>query len=223
VPESISHQEAGERLKLVLDAWTARSHRNAFVARNLAVRWIEEFPGIGVDPDVCLLEPSPDIPEAITSICTWKSGQGPPSLCIEVVSANHPHKDYQDLQDRYAAMGTRELVVFDPLLAGPKALGGPASLQLWRSDALGILERVYFGDGPVHSLVLDAWLHPSGFHLDVADDREGLSRWLTGEAQERAEKEKERAEKEKERAARIDLERRVADLEARGSGGSGSH
>lgn len=64
------------------------------------------------------------------------------------VSRNHPHKDYAELQDRYALVGTRELVVFDPFLAGPSALGGPALLQLWRRDRTGMLERVVAGKFP---------------------------------------------------------------------------
>jgi hypothetical protein len=110
-------------------------------------------------------------------------------------------------------MGTRELVVFDPLLAGPKSLGGPVSLQIWRRDALGALDRVYFGPGPAHSEVLNAWLVPEGNLLAIAGEHSGERRWQTVEERERGEKERERGEKERERAARMELERRVAELE----------
>lgn len=85
-----------------------------------------------------------------------------PSLCFEIVSANHPHKDYVAIQDRYAAMGTHELIVFDPLLAGPKSLGGPVPLQLWRREGGGGgFARLHFGKDPVYSEVLDAGSSPS--------------------------------------------------------------
>jgi len=228
VPQSVPHDHAAEHLRRVLDAFAARSPRSLFVARELAVRWLEERPAVGIDPDVCVLEPAPPNPERLSSLCLWKPGHRAPSFAVEVVSQNHPYKDYAAIQDRYAACGAQELCVFDPLLAGPASLGGPVPLQLWRRDALGQLALVHFGSDPVFSEVLEAWLVPSDALLEVADDRAGKLRWLTGEEKavaemeheraekerERAEKERERAEKERHQAARLDLERRVAELEA---------
>jgi hypothetical protein len=108
-----------------------------------------------------------------------------PRLCFEVVSENHPYKDYAEVPERYAAMGTRELVVFDPLLAGPVALGGPVPLQLWRRTDASTFERVYFGEGPAFSEELGAWLKPDGLRLRFSDEREGTRPWPT--ALERAE------------------------------------
>jgi hypothetical protein len=73
---------------------------------------------------------------------------------------------------------------------------------------MGLLERTHSGQGPAFSEVLGAWLVPDGRLLAMANDREGLRRWPTSE-------ELERAEKERERAQRIDLERRLAALEAK--------
>jgi hypothetical protein len=220
VPESVPHDRAVEHLRRVLSAWAAQSDRNVRVARNLAIRWLEDRPQIGVDPDVCLLDPAPPDAEELSSVCLWKPGHFAPPLCFEVVSAQHPYKDYATVQDRYAAMGTRELAVFDPLRAGPVGLGGPVALQLWRRDEGGVLERVMAADGPAYSEVLDAWLVPRKRLLEIADDPHGRALWLTAEDRahaekehERAEKEHERAEKEKEQAARLELERRVAQLE----------
>ena len=207
VPESVLHDAVAERLKLLLSAWAQHVERPVWVARNLAIRWLEKTPSIGIDPDVCVLDPPPDGIEDLGSLCLWKPGHKAPPLCIEVVSANHPHKDYAAIQDRYAAMGTRELVVFDPLLAGPSSLGGPVALQLWRHDDVGLFERVHFGSSPVFSETLDAWFLPEGRVLAIANDKHGAQPWLTKEEQERA-------EKERERAARLELERRLVALEA---------
>jgi hypothetical protein len=220
VPESIPHDEAAEHIKLVLVAWAARSPRELRIARNLAIRWIEELPRTGIDPDVCVLEPPPLGADTLGSLSTWLEGHEPPRLCFEIVSPGHPHKDYVAIQDRYAALGTRELVVFDPLLAGPRSLGGPVALQLWRRDPVGVLERVHFGSEPAFSTVLDAWLCPRGPLLEIADDRAGVRRWPTPEQAEsrRAEAESRRAEAERARADREEAERealalRVAELE----------
>ena len=59
MPESVLHDQAVELLKALLTAWAARAASSALVVRNLAVRWNESEPRIGVDPDVCVLSPSP--------------------------------------------------------------------------------------------------------------------------------------------------------------------
>jgi len=218
VPESTTHDAAVTRLVLLLEAWASHSRPSARIARNLAVRWLKDAPTLGIDPDVSVIEPAP--PEAhLRSLRTWEPGHVPPELAFEVVSESHPYKDYATIQDRYAALGVHELVVFDPLLAGPAALGGPVRLQIWRRNDAGVLERVHFGDGAAFSEQLGAWLHPTSSTLEIADDREGRIRWQTGEERERTEKERERTEKERERAARLAAERRVAELEKRLSKG----
>jgi Uma2 family endonuclease len=225
VPESTTHDTVVTRLAQLLGAWVRRSEKDARVARNLAIRWMKSAPAVGVDPDVCLIDPAPP-QEHLRSLKMWEPGHVVPRVCFEVVSEIHPYKDYATIQDRYAAMGTDELVVFDPLLSGPAALGGPVSLQVWRRNG-EVLERAHFGPGPAFSEQLDAWLHPVGESLEIADDRGGRERWLTGEEYERREKERarsqkdlavteaegQRAEAERERTARLELERRLTELE----------
>jgi hypothetical protein len=224
VPESIPHDAVAHRLKNLLERWVVGLERACAVPRNLAIRWLEDFPQVGIDPDVCVLDPPPPGVSELSSLCLWKPGHLPPSICFEIVSRNHPHKDYSELQDRYALVGARELVVFDPFLAGPNALGGPILLQLWRRDRTGMLERVHAGNSPVASEVLGAWLLPTATTLEIADDRAGSRRWQTGDEfgaekqaeaeRARAEAERARAEAERERGARIELERRMAEIEA---------
>ena len=59
VPEAPLHYAALELLKLALDAFMARSGRDAQVYRNLAIRVDPNRRQIGFDPDLCLVEPAP--------------------------------------------------------------------------------------------------------------------------------------------------------------------
>jgi Putative restriction endonuclease len=244
VPESTAHDAAVQRIHSLLTEWARQRPERGRIARNLAVRWLPDHPRAGIDPDLCVLSPAPaEMETDLSSLCLWKPGHFAPKFCVEVVSRNHPHKDYLEVPDRYASLGVDELFVFDPLLHGPRSLGGPAALQLWRRDPTGIFERIAFGSEPVHSQVLDAWLRFEHGELQIADDRAGTRPWRTeverqrselaqrqgeldrAEAQaareraekerERAEKERERAEKEREKAARLELERRMTELEAK--------
>lgn len=215
VPEAPIHDEVAEALKSLLRAWAARAPGSVRIARNLAIRWLEAHPTTGIDPDVCVLAPPPEDLDELGSLCLWKPGHRAPTLCFEIVSKNHPHKDYSVLQDRYAAMGTRELIVFDPLLAGPKALGGPVALQLWRRDLTGAFERLSFGDAPVYSEALEAWVLAEGRTLFIADDRAGKRRWLNDAEQARAAANRAQAEAERERGAREQMERELQSLRAR--------
>jgi hypothetical protein len=139
----------------------------------------------------------------------WRPGCSPPTICFEIVSARHPHKDYRDVHERYAPSERASSWSSIRCWPGPHRLEDPVSLQLWRRDASGAFERVYAGAGPVYSEVLEAWLHAADRLLAVSNDRAGKDRWLTREYHERA-------EKERERAAREDLERRLAALQRRG-------
>lgn len=213
VPESRPHDLTLDYLKALLAAWIARTSRDAIVARNLAVRWLPDHPRVGVDPDLCLIEPAPPDADELTSLCLWRPGHIAPLLAIEVVSRNHPYKDYVDVQDKYAACGIGELWVLDPWLLGPRALGGPAPLQIWRRDPSGAFVRAHHGSGPVFSDAIGSWVRVENEHVVVSDDAFGRARWRTQDelTRERAEVAESRAEVAESRAA--ELERRLAELE----------
>jgi Uma2 family endonuclease len=204
VPESTPHDRNAETVRRMLDAWVERTGRSAVVCRNLAVRWDEDRPSIGVDPDVCVLSPPPPDADDLLSLRCWETGHFPPILAVEIVSTSRPDKDYGQSPAKYASNGTRELWVFDPKMAGPKAHGGPHRLQVWRRDERGDFVRVYAGEGPTWSEAVGAWIFAvnEGRSLRIADDEAGTSWWMTGEEAERAAKEAERAAKEAERAAK---------------------
>jgi Uma2 family endonuclease len=208
VPESQTHDIVLDMLKAILLAWTARRGGNAQVARNLAVRWDPEHPNIGANPDLCVIEPRTPEGDELSSLCLWKPGHTAPVLVVEVVSESRPAKDYTTAPERYAACGAGELWVFDPLMVGPAAHGGPVRLQVWARDVSGGFERQYAGDGPAWSPLLGAWLLAvaEGQRLRIAGDPTAEDMWLTGEERERAEKERERAEKERALAKLVELE-----------------
>jgi Uma2 family endonuclease len=223
VPESAWHDACVELLKALLVSWIARTGRGARVYRNLAVRVRRDRPNVGFDPDLILVEPEPPEGSDLDSLLLWRAEHSPPAIAIEVVSPNHPYKDYREAPEKCALSGIRELVVFDPKLAGPRTGGGPHLLQQWLRQPDGSFLRRHAASTPVRSELIAAWWQPIErmSRLGVSDDAEGLRPWLTLEQMERADKEAARADKEAARAdkeaARAEseaLRKRVAELEA---------
>jgi Putative restriction endonuclease len=218
VPEGDTHDAAIEWLRALLLGWVARSGRDVKVARNLGIRWEEGEARFGFDPDLCLIEPSPDRREPLGSLRLWLPEHAAPILAIEVVSPGHPYKDYVDTPERCAANGVQELWIYDPMLVGPRARGGPYLLQIWRRRE-GTFERVFAGEGPVHCPLLGAWLRPQasrlpeGARLHLSDDAAGRERWLS--AEERARLEARRARINEREARTSEQEARAAEQEAR--------
>src|SRR6185295_11639099 len=118
VPESAWHAECIELLKALLVAWVKRTGRDAYVYCDLAVRVRADLYGVGFDPDLMLVEPAPPERGNLDSLLLWRADHRPPTLVVEVVSPNHPHKDYGQTPEKCAVAGVTELVVFDPLLSG---------------------------------------------------------------------------------------------------------
>ncbi|HEU5076227.1 MAG TPA: Uma2 family endonuclease [Polyangiaceae bacterium] len=215
VPESPVHDEIADRLRGVLVAWNDRTSQVGAVRRNLAIRWDEVHPRVGVDPDVCWLETvPPGFHEGeVDSLKLWLPGHAVPPLAVEIVSRSHPYKDYGRVQDKYAVVGVRELWVYDPYRFGPRARGGPVLLQLWVRTTDGVLREIHHGDAPVRSPLLGAWLLPRAKgHLELADEADGTGPWLTSAEVERARAEVERARAEAERARAQALEAELLEL-----------
>jgi len=216
VPESAWHDACVELVKALLVAWLTRTARAAAVYRNLAIRVHADRPKVGFDPDVCLVEPAPPEATELESLRLWQPEHAPPALVVEVVSPNHPYKDYREIAEKCAAAGVGELLVFDPKLGGPRTGGGPHLLQLWRRLPDQGFVRVHAARTPAFSQAIGAWwLAIDGAQrLGISDDPEGERLWLTLEQAERAAREAERAAREAERVAKEDALRRVAELEA---------
>jgi len=205
MPVSTDTQRREDAVRQTFEARVARTGSDASIHANVALRWDRSRPSVGVDPNVMWVEPR--LPKGLRSVLTWEPGVKPPRVAVEVVSRETAHKDYHHGPSKYGASGTRELWVFDPEGFGRTEGGdGPWVLQVWRRQR-GRFVRVYVGDGPVRSAVLDAWLVVVGDLLRVADDREGKVLWPTA-AEER---DAARAEAEQEAIARTAAETRAVD------------
>jgi Uma2 family endonuclease len=219
VSESPEHDDNADHLRSVLSSWLERTGRSGAIRRNLAIRWDPENPRVGVDPDVCWVDTLPPgwSTGKIDSLKLWLEGHRVPPLAIEIVSRNHPYKDYRQVQDKYAVVGTQELWVYDARKFGPRSLGGPHLLQVWSRTPSGVLIRRHFSDAPARSELLNAWLVPKlGEHLVIADDPRGQKQWPTRAEQERqrAEQERARAEQERARAEQAHAQAEAARAEA---------
>jgi len=226
MPQSTGHAAAVKLMEAILD-WWARSQPNTRVAHDLGIRWVEQYPNVGLDPDVSVFRPAPPTkPNGnLLTVRTWVPGHTLPILAIEVVSETNPRKDYEIVPKKYEASGTPELCIFDPFLAGPRGDDGrgPYRLQLWLRNEYGELKRVYAGDGPVYSPTLNGYFMTvdEGRKLRISSDEAGLQWWPTSdevaweaEAMERVAKEAERKAKEAAQKAEKEALARVAELEA---------
>ena len=166
------------------------------------------------------------------SLCLWKPGHAPPTICFEVVSRNHPHKDYSEIQDRYALVARAsssssirsspaQAVSAVPycckygvaIVSECSSACTPATPQPRpRRSARGSFPRPPRSKSRTTAKVLGAGsIGRSGRARKRAQRNAPKER-------ERAEKEREHAEKERERAARLELERRIAEIEAKVGG-----
>lgn len=214
--QSAPHEEASIYLRDVLKAWAERTDKRKrgqrprfHVTYERCLRWDASNPRVGLDPDIAVYEPPPPEYEGLRSVRTWVKGHEPPKLAIEVVSHTNSNKDYFAAPEKYTASGTGELWVFDPLLDGPKAHGGPFRIQVWVRQGEEEFVRTYAGDGPAFSPYLNAWLVPTdeGRKLRISDDQSANTFWPTKEEVVLA---REHAALSREQAALA----RIAELEA---------
>lgn len=200
-----------------------RAWPDVLIGADAFFAWIEEEPNVRVSPDLYLLD-APSSPPLPKIWQTWLPGHRAPRLAVEIVS-NDWEKDYQQNPQKYALLGTAELVIFDPdAVTGiaPKRHGRVA-FQIYRREADGGFVRVYSGAGPARSAELGAWLvaHRQGpvARLRLARDAEGKdlvpttteAREAEAEAREAAERDRD-AQTEARGAAERD---RDAQIEAR--------
>lgn len=92
MPISAQMQRREDVIQQTFEAYVAREKRDASILANVALRWDELHPGVGVDPDVMWVEPA--LPKRHRSVLTWKPGVSPPRVAVEIVGRDTAQKDY---------------------------------------------------------------------------------------------------------------------------------
>lgn len=193
-----------------------RGFQNVLLSSDNFFAWVREEPLVRVSPDVYLLDdpPKPPLPKMWQ---TWLPGHKPPRWALEIVSEDW-RKDYEDSPPKYAHLGTKELVIFDPESAlVSDRRGGRVPLQVYRRDEDGAFVRVYYGEEPARCEELGAYLvvqrEGGTARLRIARDVAGTD-WVPSAeeakaaAEQRAQAEAEGRQKAEERIKALEAELR---------------
>jgi Putative restriction endonuclease len=153
--------EQGDIIRTVLSSLgqlaVERRWSDVYLGADTFFAWVPKEPLVRVSPDVYILESPPPRPLP-KSFQTWLAGHRPPSWAAEIVSEDW-RKDYDQAPEKYAQLGVRELVIFDPEVALAGGNWGPrAPLQVYQRAEDGAFVRCYIGNGPARSDELDAYL-----------------------------------------------------------------
>lgn len=225
--EGIEQSEIIDVLRSALrELAVERGWNGVFVGSDQFFAWIPEEPLVRISPDVYLLDDPPP-PPMPASWQIWREGHRPPRFAVEIVSGDDEHperwrKDYELGPQKYAQLGTRELVIFDPQAAlGQVRDQQRVALQIYRRQADGTFVRFYSGAGPFASHELAAFLvavtDGGVARLRVARDAEGLDRVPTAaEARDEAQQALDETQQalDAERRAREQAQRELAELRA---------
>ncbi|HSO00312.1 MAG TPA: Uma2 family endonuclease [Candidatus Nanopelagicales bacterium] len=153
--------EQGDIIRLFLAVMqqlgAERGWSGVYVGSDNFFAWVREEPLVRVSPDVYVLDDPPPPPRP-KSWQTWLPGHRPPRWALEIVSEDWA-KDYEDGPPKYAQLGVKELVIFDPAAVTEGAKRARrVPLQVYRRDADGAFVRVYAGEGPAESAELGGFL-----------------------------------------------------------------
>jgi Uma2 family endonuclease len=206
--------EQGEIIRILLSCLgqlaAERGWQNVLIAGDNYFAWVKDQPLVRVSPDVYLLDepPPPPLPKMWE---TWLPGRKPPRFAVEIVSDDWK-KDYDDNPPKYAQLGCRELVIFDPeAVLKAERKGSRVPLQVYRRDEDGAFVNVYRGDGPVYCEEIGAHLavrrEGATVRLRVTRDAAGMN--LVPTAEERAQ-----VEAQARKTAEAEIERLRAEIEA---------
>ena len=160
--------------------------KRSYVNGNTFFQWVPDDLLVQISPDACVLDSAPrPLPSCFQ---TWLAGHLPPRFALEVVSEEW-HKDYDANPPKYAMLGCRELVIYDPEHDQHRRTKERVAIQVYRRAADGIFARAYAGDGPAYCETLDGWLVvPANGELllRIARDAAGLDLVPTAEESETA-------------------------------------
>jgi len=195
-----------EALRPLIARWFRSRRVKAFTGADQFLYWVEGDPTRRVAPEVYVL-PKVD-PDAVpTSWQLWEVG--PPSFALEVVSRD-VGKDYEDAPAEYAAMGAKELVIFDPG-ATPRSRTRVRWQVYRRLARRGFVRVAQSASDRVEVASLGCWLRAIG---EGREARLRLGTGVDGEELFLTEAEAERAQAEVARARADQAEAEVARLRA---------
>jgi hypothetical protein len=212
VGEDILQRWIMELLRPLLARFLAERGRPWFVGADQFIYYEQHNSLERVSPDIYVLPNiPPDTPVAAWKV--WETGVVP-SFALEIVSSNW-QKDYIEAPERYAKLGTQELIVFDPKWqARPSDFG--VRWQIWRRTTAGLHRIETSTADRVRSHELGAWLRVLGSgtatRLRIGVGSQGDKLYPTAEEAERQAKEAERQAKEAERQAK-EAERQAKEAE----------
>lgn len=187
-----------------------RGWDRVYIGADQFFAWLEHEPLVRVSPDVYLLDGQfpPPLPAMWE---TWRPEHPAPRWALEIVSGERWAKDYHQNPPKYAQLGVRELIVFDPEAAvGTTSNPERVPLQLFRREDDGTFVREHGGEGPVFSRELDVWVvvrhEGAAARLALSRDSKGLDLVPTvEEARDQAQQTRDVT-----RAALEDTERKLA-------------
>jgi len=198
-----------ETLRPLIASLFAWRGKKAFVGSDQFIYWEQYNPRKVVAPDLYVL---PGVaPE--TRVPVWKVWETRvvPSFALEIMSEDQ-RKDVEESPRRYAELGVRELILFDP---EPETRRDGIRFRVFRPvGKRGLVLVEATNEDRVRSKVLDAWIRVMGRGLQTRL-RVGLGargEELLPTAEERAEAEAKRAEAE---AKRAEAEAKRAEAEAK--------
>jgi Uma2 family endonuclease len=191
----------------------------AFVGADQFIYWRQYAPTESCAPDVYVMSGlDPDLD--VDCWKTWEEPRAVPSFALEIVSRANPRKDVTVSPIRHAALGTRELVVFDP--RRPRKILRSGDRTRWtvfrRVARRGLVQVEATNADRIYSKSLKLWLRVvgEGIHLRVrlARGPEGDELIPTAEEDERAGRQAAEAGRQEAEAGRQAAEAEVARLRA---------
>jgi Uma2 family endonuclease len=214
VGEDLIQTLIAELLRPLIERWYASRGEPRFVGADQYIYYKRGFPAKVVAPDLYDL-PGVEPGRRIRSWRVWQTGIVP-EIAIEIVSSSDPYKDYNESPPRYAELGVKELIVFDPDYdTDPDRVRWQRFRRLKRRGFV----RVEHSNGDrIGSRVLGCWLRVVGegdaARLRLGTGPAGDDLFPTAEEAERAAKEAARAAEDRERGEKEAALARVAELEA---------
>jgi hypothetical protein len=193
--EGLLQRLIAELLRPLLAGALARQGIKAFVGADQFIYYEQYAPTQSVAPDVYVM---PGLPPDVDVDCwkIWEESRAVPSFALEIVSRSNPRKDTAHSPVRHAALGTKELVIFDPRHARGR---DRARFRVFRRlPKRGLVQVEVTNADRVYSKSLRLWLRivGEGIHtrIRIAQGPQGDELIPTPEERERVAREAAEAE-----------------------------